>query len=344
MSNRKLLFIGGSGEISAACVQYATSRGDHVTVVNRGRSQLRPLPAQTTVLRADIRDPRAVEEVLDGEEFDAVVDFYAFLPEHIDTDARLFGGRTGQYVFISSASAYQTPPLSLPVTEDTPLDNPFWQYSREKIACEERLREVADTRGDLPYTIIRPSHTYDRTSIPFDGGWTVVDRMRRGVPVVVHGDGTSLWTITHADDVAVGLVGLLAHPGALGQAFHITGSTPVTWDHIFTSIANAAGVDRPTLLHVASETIAQAEPAWGPRLLGDVSHSMIFDNTAVKTLVPEYAPNTTFREGADQIVEWYDAHPDQRQIDPDVNRVIDALCAWHDRPITEALDLTSLAV
>ncbi len=331
MPNRDLLFIGGSGEISAACVQHAISRGDRVTVVNRGRSTLRPLPSETTVLTADIREPDSVRAVLGDREFDSVVEFFAFLPEHIETDAELFGGRTGQYVFISSASAYQTPPQQLPVTEDTPLENPFWQYSREKIACERRLAEVSAERGDLPYTIVRPSHTYDRTSIPMDGGWTVVDRMRRGLPVVVHGDGTSLWTITHADDVAVGLVGLLGHPDALGEAFHITNSTPVTWDHIYRSIATAAGVDEPKLVHIASETLAAMEPEWGPRLLGDVSHSMIFDNAKVKALVPDYSPDTTYAEGARQLVGWYDAHPERQVVDPEVNRTIDRMVAWAAR-------------
>ncbi len=331
MSNRELLFIGGSGEISAACVHHATAEGDHVTVVNRGRSTLRPLPRQTTVLTADIREPDGVRAVLGDREFDAVVEFYAFLPEHVDTDAELFGGRTGQYVFISSASAYQTPPRQLPVTEDTPLDNPFWLYSREKIASEQRLVEVAGRRGDLPWTIVRPSHTYDRTSIPFDGGWTVVDRMRRGEPVVVHGDGTSLWTITHADDVAVGLVGLLGHPDALGEAFHITNEAPVTWDHIFRSIASAAGAPDPEPLHIASESMAEMAPDWGPRLLGDVSHSMLFDNRKVSALVPAYAPDTAFVDGARQIVAWYDEHPDQQVVDPAVNATLDAMVAWHRR-------------
>ncbi|HEY5822345.1 MAG TPA: NAD-dependent epimerase/dehydratase family protein [Propionibacteriaceae bacterium] len=328
---RELLFIGGSGAISAACVRHAIALGDHVTVVNRGRSQLRPLPPETEVLTADIREPESVRAVLGDREFDSVVDFFAFLPEHVETDADLFGGRTGQYVFISSASAYQTPPQQLPVTEDTPLDNPFWEYSRDKIACEQRVAELSTSRGDLPYTIVRPSHTYDETSIPFDGGWTVVDRMRRGLPVVVHGDGTSLWTITHTDDFAVGFVGLLGHPGALGQAIHITNSAPVTWDHIYRSIAAAAGVSDPELVHIASETLARMEPEWGPRLVGDVSHSMIFDNSRVSALVPAFAPNISYAEGARQIVAWYDAHPDQQEIDPAVNDTVDAMVAWARR-------------
>ena len=325
--SQRFLFIGGSGEISAACVRRAVDLGHHVTVVNRGQSALRRLPAETVILHADIRQPDQVAEVLGDREFDAVVDFFAFLPEHIDTDVELFAGRTGQYVFISSASAYQTPPEHLPVTEDTPLDNPFWQYSREKIACEQRLAETGGSAG-LDWTVVRPSHTYDRTSIPFDGGWTVVDRMRRDEPVVVAGDGTSLWTITHADDVAVGLVGLLGHPQALNEAFHITTSTPVTWNHIYSEIGRAAGAE-PQLLHVASETIAAVEPEWGPRLLGDVSHSMIFDNSKVSALVPDFAPSIPFSVGARQIVEWYDQHPEQQRIDSVVNDVIDALVDIH---------------
>ena len=180
----------------------------------------------------------------------------------------------------------------------------------------------------LNWTVVRPSHTYDRTSIPFDGGWTVVDRMRRGEPVVVAGDGTSLWTITLTDDVAVGLVGLLGHPQASSEAFHITNSTPVTWNHIYTEIGRAAGAE-PQLLHVASETIAAVQPEWGPRLLGDVSHSMIFDNSKVSALVPDFAPSIPFSVGARQIVEWYDQHPEQQTVDPAVNEVIDTLVDIH---------------
>ena len=242
----KVLFIGGTGTISSACSQLALERGIELYLLNRGQS-VRPAPAGAQILRGDIREPASARKALGGLTFDAVVDWIVFTPDHIEADLELFRGRTGQYVFISSASAYQTPPASLPVTESTVLDNPFWQYSRNKIACEERLVR-AYREEKFPITIVRPSHTYDRTLVPMDGGWTVVDRMRRGQPVIVHGDGTSLWTLTHHRDFARGLVGLLGNAHAIGDAVHITSDEWLSWNQIFTLMARAAGAggeDRP---------------------------------------------------------------------------------------------------
>jgi nucleoside-diphosphate-sugar epimerase len=240
----RVLFIGGSGVISSACSALAVQRGIDLTVLNRGRSNDRPLPPEATVLHADIRDRAAAAAALGatrgGREFDAVVNWVAFTPEHVRTDLDLFGGRTGQYVFISSASAYQTPPSRLPVTESTPLRNPFWQYSRDKIACEDLLTAAYRDEG-FPATIVRPSHTYDKTLIPLDGGWTALARMRQGRPVVVHGDGTSLWTLTHHADFARGFVPLLGHPRTVGEAFHITSDDVLTWNQVTAALAAAAG-------------------------------------------------------------------------------------------------------
>src|SRR6201996_5804130 len=210
MGNPRVLFIGGSGVISSACARVAVEAGNDLTVLNRGHSTSRPLPPGVTTLQADIRDPQSARERLAGLEFDAVVDWVAFTPDHVRADIDLFRGRTGQYVFISSASAYQKPPARIPVLESTPLRNPFWQYSRDKIACEDLLVS-AYRETDFPVTIVRPSHTYDQTSLPLDGKWNAIDRMRRGRPVVVHGDGTSLWTLTHHTDFARAFVGLLAN-------------------------------------------------------------------------------------------------------------------------------------
>ena len=201
MASLKVLFIGGSGVISSASSQLAVERGIDLYVLNRGETSLRPLPPEATVLHADVRDQESVRAALGDREFDAVVDWVAFTPEHVRSDIELFRGRTGQYVFISSASAYQTPPARLPVTESTPLRNPYWQYSRDKIACEDLLTEAYREEG-FPATVVRPSHTYDKTLIPFDGKWTALARMRAGKEIVVHGDGTSLWTLTHHVDFA----------------------------------------------------------------------------------------------------------------------------------------------
>jgi nucleoside-diphosphate-sugar epimerase len=224
------LFIGGTGIISTACARAAIAQGIELHVLTRGLSR-RPMPEPVNVLHADINDRHAMSAALGAREFDVVVDWVAFTPQDIARDLDLFASRTGQYVFISSASAYQTPPESLPITETTPLGNPYWAYSRNKIAAEARLVEEHATRR-VPYTIVRPSHTYDETMVPFDGGWTAVQRMRDGKGVVVPGDGTSLWTITHSRDFAVGFVGLLGNPGAVGEAFHITADEAITWNSI----------------------------------------------------------------------------------------------------------------
>jgi nucleoside-diphosphate-sugar epimerase len=309
----KVLFIGGTGIISSACSRLAADRGIDLHLLCRGRSA-RPVPASVRVLRGDIRDPQSAQAALHGHVFDAVVDWVAFTPEHIAIDLELLRGRTRQYVFIGSASAYQTPPRSLPITESTPLDNPFWAYSRAKIACEERLLCAYRDEG-FPVTIVRPSHTYDCTLLPPHGGWTVVDRMRRGAPVVVHGDGTSLWTLTHHRDFAKGLVGLLGLPAAIGEAFHITSDELLTWNQIHELLARAAGA-RAELVHVPSEAIARVDAAWGDSLLGDKAHSMIFDNGKIKRFVPDYRATIPFCRGAEEIIAWYDEDASRRAIDP----------------------------
>lgn len=323
MAATRTLFVGGTGVISSACVDRALEQGHEVTVVNRGNSDLRPLPPGVEVLHADIRDPESVHSVLGERSFDVAAEFLAFTPEHIRTDFDLFEGRVGQYVFISSASAYQTPPARMPVTESTPLRNPFWQYSRDKIACEDLLVEAYRERG-FPITIVRPSHTYDRTLIPTSGHWTDLERMRRGAPVVVHGDGTSRWTITHNTDFAVAFVGLLGRPEAVGDSFHITSNEAPTWDQIYCYLAEALGVEAE-LVHVASETIAAVLPDIGPGLLGDKAHSMHFDNAKVKALVPEYEARVAFAHGAGEIVEWYLADASRQHVDPDLDAAFDRL-------------------
>jgi len=323
MTATRTLFIGGTGVISSACVARALEKGHEVTVVNRGNSDLRPLPDGVEVLHADIRDPESVHAVLGERSFDVAAEFLAFTPEHIRTDFDLFEGRVGQFVFISSASAYQTPPARMPVIESTPLRNAFWQYCRDKIACEDLLVEAYRDRG-FPITIVRPSHTYVRTMIPTTGHWTDLERMRRGAPVVVHGDGTSRWTITHNTDFAVAFVGLLGRPEAVGDSFHITSDEAPTWDQIYCYLAEALGVEAE-LVHVASETIAAALPDLGPGLLGDKAHSMHFDNAKVKALVPEYQARVAFAHGAGEIVDWYLADASRQQVDPDLDAAFDRL-------------------
>ena len=326
----RVLFIGGTGVISAAAAERAVTVGHRLTMLNRGSAILRPAPEGVEVLRADIRDTASVRTAIGGRTFDVVVDFVAFTADHVATDIELFAGRTGQYVFISSASAYQKPPARLPILESTPLRNPFWQYSRDKIACEDLLVKAYRQDG-FPATIIRPSHTYDRTMIALTGGWTDIARMRAGKPVVVHGDGTSLWTLTHSTDVAKALVGLLGRPQALGDSFTITSDEYLPWNRIYELFAEAAGAPTPQLVHIASDTIAAAAPELGPSLLGDKSHSLVFDNSKVKALVPEFICTVPFALGARQILNWFDANPDQQIVNEGLNSTFDQLIAMAGR-------------
>jgi nucleoside-diphosphate-sugar epimerase len=327
METMKVLFIGGTGIISSACSQLAIERGIDLYLLNRGQS-LRTPPEGAHILQGDIRQPGSARRALGDLTFDAVVNWIAFTTEHIETDLALFRGRTGQYIFISSASAYQTPPASLPVTESTVLDNPRWLYSRDKIACEERLVQ-AYRAEKFPATIVRPSHTYDKTLLPMDGGWTVVDRMRKGQKVIVHGDGSSLWTLTHHADFARGFVGLLGNPHAIGDAFHITSDELLTWNQIFELVGRAAGA-APRIVHVPSDLIAAYDPDWGDSLLGDKTHSMIFDNSKVKRLVPDFVASIPFARGVEEIIAWYDADPARRMVNEAVNQLYDRIIAAYE--------------
>ena len=315
------LFIGGNGIISSACSALAVERGFDLTLLNRGTDSTRPPIEGVRHLTGDADD---LGSVTLGE-YDVVVNFRSFLPSAVASDIKTFEGRTGQYVYISSASAYQKPVSRLPITESTPLRNPWWQYSRDKIASEDLL--VAAYREDaFPATIVRPSHTYDRTLIPLEGTWTQLERMRRGEPIVVHGDGTSLWTLTHNTDFAKAFVGLLGNSRAVGDSFQITSDEVLTWDAIATLLGDALGV-APDIVHVASETIARTIPEWGPGLLGDKAHSVVFDNSKVRGLVPDYVATTPFWKGAREIVEWHLESADRQTVDAGLNAKLDALVA-----------------
>jgi nucleoside-diphosphate-sugar epimerase len=324
LSPVKVLFIGGTGIISTACVRRAIDVGMDVFLLNRGTATIRPVPGEVHLLRADIRDGKAVKTALGDLEFDVVADFVAFEPEHVQADIDLFRGRTKQYVFISSASAYQTPPARIPVLESTPLRNPISRYSQKKIECEDVLVQAYRAEG-FPATIVRPSHTYDHTAVPAIGGWTVVDRMRRGQEVVVHGDGTSLWTLTYHTDFARAFVGLLGNPRAIGESFHITSEEFLTWNQIMGYLADAAGVDEPRIVHVPSDAIAAADAEWGSALLGDMTHSMVFDNSKIRSAVPGFVATVPFSTGVREIVDWYDEDPSRRGVTAKFNATTDLL-------------------
>ncbi len=320
---RRILFLGGNGTISASCSREVLARGDELTHLTRGIGSTRPPIDGVQTLTADATDAASVRAALGSAEYDVVVNFRAFTPEHVAADLETFAGRTGHYVFISSASAYQKPVAALPIVESTPLRNPYWQYSRDKIAGEDLLVAAYRDTG-FPMTIVRPSHTYDGGSIPLEGGWTALDRMRRGLPVVVHGDGTSLWTLTHSRDFARAFVGLLGNPHALGSPVHITGDEVLTWDAIAGLLGAALGVV-PEIVHVASDTIARALPDLGPGLVGDKAHSVVFDNTRVKRLVPGWEAVIPFADGAREIVEWHLADPRRQVVKPELSDAFDRL-------------------
>jgi nucleoside-diphosphate-sugar epimerase len=324
----RVLFIGGTGIISSASSPLAIESGIELYLLNRGKSH-RETPEGAKILHGDANDRASLEAAIGDLKFDAVVDWIAFTPDQIERDLDVFRGRTGQFVFISSASAYQSPPATLPVTESTVLDNPYWEYSRNKIACEERLVR-AYREEKYPITIVRPSHTYDRTLLPFDHGWTVVDRMRRGKPVMVHGDGASLWTLTHHRDFARAFVPLLGNPHAIGDAFHITSDEWLTWDQIYDQVAYAAGT-KAEKVHVPSDVIVRRDPNRRGGLIGDKSNSMIFDNSKIKALTGGWSAKIPFARGAEEIIAWYDADPSRQKVDPERDKLEDELIAWVQR-------------
>ncbi len=322
----KILFIGGTGTISQAVSQLAVDRGIELVLLNRGRTMDRAVPG-ARIIQADIRGDEA-DRALFGEKFDAVVDWVCFTAEHAADDVRRFSGKTRQFIFISSASVYQKPPAQAVVTESTPLANPFWNYARDKIACELLFMQAYREQG-FPVTIVRPSHTYGTRSVPAGLNssrhpWSLVDRMRRGESVVVHGDGSSLWTMTYNTDFAAGFLGLVGSPVALGHAVHITSDELLTWDQIYRTIGEAAGVT-PNLVHIASDFIARALPTQAGSLLGDKSVSVIFDNQKIKRMVPGFTAVVPFAEGMRRSMAWFSKHPDQQTVDAEWNREIDTL-------------------
>lgn len=335
----KVLFIGGTGVISTACTRLAAERAMELILVTRGQRAAQ-IPSSVKTITADIHDKSACVTALAGASFDVVVDWIAYTPADIERDLDLFRGRTRQYVFISSASAYEKPVTRYPITESTPLSNPYWQYSRDKIACEERLMTAYREDG-FPVTIVRPSLTFDQTWIPLvinssQKPYTIVDRMLRGQQVIVPGDGSSLWVITHSSDFAKGFVGLLGHAEAIGQAFHITTDEVMAWDQFYRIVATAAGVE-PRLVHIPSDFIIACLPDQRGRLLGDKAVSVVFDNSKIKRFVPGYCATTTFAQGILQSLAWFAADPARKQIESAANAAWDKLITAYEKGISDAV-------
>ncbi|HPG41601.1 MAG TPA: SDR family oxidoreductase [bacterium] len=325
----KVLFIGGTGNISSAVSRLAVSRGIDLYLLNRGNRKV-DIPDVNTIV-GDISKPEMIKKVLGEQKWDVVVNWIAFKEADINRDIQLFAGKTAQYIFISSASAYQKP-LSHPViTESTPLANPYWDYSRDKIACEERLNRAYRDEG-FPITIVRPSLTFD-TVIPVAiGSWddyTIIDRMKKGKPIIVHGDGSSLWTITHARDFAKGFVGLLGHQQAIGHAFHITSDELLTWNQIYQTFADVIGVEA-NLVHIPSDFICEVADKIGQgwmrgNLFGDKAVSAIFDNSKIKTFVPGYVATIPFKIGIRHTIEWFEADAQRMVIREENNKFLDTV-------------------
>jgi nucleoside-diphosphate-sugar epimerase len=326
-----VLYIGGTGTISASCVRLSVESGMRVAVLNRGNNaKQRETPDGVEQLTADVTDETALAAALQGRTFDAIVDFLAYDRADADRAVRVLGPHTRQYVYISSASVYGKPVLQTPVTESTPTHNRFLEYARAKLRAEHALQAAFAEHG-FPVTIVRPSHTYDDANPPLPGDWTVVDRIARGAEIPVHGDGTSLWTLTHAEDFAVGLVGLLGNPRAIGETFHITGDDVHTWDQIYTTIADALGVP-VKLVHVPSELYPVVAPDWfwSDLLVGDLAHSAVFDNTKISRFVPSFGQRLTFHRAVRRMLEWRAAHPEQTAPDATTDAVLERIVtAYH---------------
>lgn len=332
-----VLFIGGTGIISSGCSELAVERGMQLTILNRSVSTKHSIPAGAQQLVGDIRsDPDGVAALLRGRRFDAVVDWVAFTAEDVQQDIRIFGGNTGQFVFISSASAYQKPPAHYRITEETPLENPYWDYSRNKIAAEERLMQ-AHREGNFPVTIIRPSLTYGPSQIPLAGAswqhpYTVVDRIRKGKKIIIPGDGSSLWTVTWNGDFAKGLVGLLGQQPAIGQAFHITSDEVLSWNQIYLEVGKALGLEMD-VVHVSSDLIAAYNPRATGSLTGDKMNSVVFDNSKIKRFVPDFKCEVLWAEGLRRALAWHEADPARMTIDAEMNALWDRIIAGYERAL-----------
>lgn len=339
----KALFIGGTGTISTDVVALALQRGWEITLLNRGSKKL---PEGVNSIIADIRDEKTVAKAIAGEHYDVVAQFIGYTAEDVERDIRLFQNKTKQYIFISSASAYQKPLADYRITESTPLANPYWEYSRNKIAAEEVLMAAYRTHG-FPVTIVRPSHTYNGTKPPVaihgnHGNWQILKRILEEKPVIIPGDGSSLWTMTHAKDFAKGYVGLMANPHAIGNAFHITSDESMTWNQIYATIADELG--KPlNALHVASDFLAKHGGIYDFRgeMLGDKAVTVVFDNSKIKRLVPDFVCQVSMADGLRQSVRYMLSHPETQTPDEDFDlwcdRIAVAMCAADDA-FDDALD------
>lgn len=334
----KALFIGGTGTISTAISRRLLEEGHELWLINRG-TRNDALPPGAHIIKADINDEETVARQLEGQKFDVVADFIAFVPAQLERDYRLFRDRTDQFIYISSASAYQKPLSDHRIDEGTPLANPYWEYSRNKIAGEELLMKLYREEG-FPVTIVRPSHTYSERSMPVGvhgpkGSYQVIKRMLEGKKVIIHGDGSSLWTLTFNTDFAKGFIGLMGNIHTIGEAVQITGDETLTWNQIHTVIAQALGVELHPC-YVSSEWIAAGSPVeWDLEgaLIGDKANSVVFDNAKLKRLVPDFVATVRFDQGARKVLDYINAHPECQTEDPEFDRWCDRVVAVQEEAL-----------
>jgi nucleoside-diphosphate-sugar epimerase len=334
----KALFIGGTGIISTACTALAAEKGIDLYLLNRGTTTRRPLPANVNVIQADARDKEQLAKAVKGHSFDCVVDWIAFTPDDIKKDIEVFSGKTKQFIFISSAVVYQKPAMPFVVTESTPMRNPNSEYALKKIACELALME-AYRESNFPAVVVRPSHTYD-TNVPASiiGGrdYTLIDRMKKGLPIIAHGDGNTLWTLTHSDDFAKAFVGLMGNEHANGQALHITSDEVMTWNQVLETIAHTAGVE-PNIVHIPSDFIARAHPGIGAGLLGDKSFCAVFDNSKIKAFVPGFQATISFAQGIRRTLDWFHEDPARQAVSEEANQLVERILVAYNKGL-EALE------
>ena len=324
----KILFIGGTGVISSSCSDLCVERGIDLFLLNRGTSP-RIAPAGATVLTGDIRDPNIVKRVLQGQDFDVVVDWIAYKKLDVEHGYELFRNRTSQYIFISSASVYQKPLLKLPLTEDTPLFNPYWEYAQAKIDCENYLMKQYRQKG-FPVTIVRPSHTYDKTRTPIRLDYTLIHRLKLGKKILLHDDGTSLWTLTHTRDFARGIFGLFGNRKSLGEAYHITSDEVLSWNQIAKILADKTH-STLNIGYVPAEFVIPYDTDWGKNLTWDKRYPGIVDNSKIKNIVHEYKASIPFEHGAAEIAEWYDSHPEHQIVNQSFDAMMDKIFEDYDK-------------
>ena len=326
----KVLFIGGTGNISTSVSKLCVQNGIDLYLLNRGTRRVEVPGAK--LIRGDISKPEQLVAILEGHKWDAVVNWIVFTENEVERDINLFKGKTKQYIFISSASAYQKPPVHPVITESTPLYNPFWEYSRNKIACEERLNR-AYREDNFPVTIVRPSLTYDTVLPVALGGWmeyNIINRLKKGEKIIVHGDGTSLWTVTHAEDFAKGFVGLIGHQQATGHSFHITSDEILTWNQIYQAVADAVGVE-PNIIHIPSDFICRVDETQTGTLLGDKALSVIFDNSKIKMFVPGFKAVIPFSQGIKRTLAWFGADPKRQVISKKTDEIMDRIIKEYEK-------------